>query len=362
MNVPLSISNSNQRLPQANWLAILAAAGTLLLAFIGLMEYQLARRGFESTVLDSRELWLQQRQRASDLGSNALILIGGSRIQLGVDLDLLRQNSPLEPVQLAIDGSSFLPILQGLAEDPSITGTLVVDYMDHLIAEERAPDRANEYQSYYQQQPNNRLITSATTEAFFSQWRNRLLRSYADGARPISSLLARILVAKPAHQYLTTLADRSRKADYQLVTMPDFYYQRALRNLGNPDIELPPNATYQDLDLVLQQKITALKPSNTEYFIQMSQQIAVWVKRIQDRGGKVVFVVLPASGLIRQIEQQRYPQTQFWQRFTELNHANYNWHFSDQPNTQTLQCPDGSHLDYRQRHILSQSLIQALNF
>lgn len=35
--------------------------------------------------------------------------------------------SPSHPTQLAIDGSYFLPILTNLANDPKITGTVIVD-------------------------------------------------------------------------------------------------------------------------------------------------------------------------------------------------------------------------------------------
>lgn len=356
--MPLSTSSS-EPLPSPRWQHILPAALLILLGFIGFIEYQLARKGFEPTVLDTAELWQQQRQRASQLGKQALIIVGSSRSQLGLDLAVLRQQTGLEPVQLALDGSSFLPILQGLAEDPEITGTILVDYMDHLLAEPRAPDRADEYQQAYLLRPSPLVITSATTEAWLSQQRQQLLRSYADGARPITSLLTRLLVAKPAHQYLNTLPDRSRKADYQRVSMPDFYYQRVLRNLGNPSLNLPANATFQDLDTELQQRIAALSPADTALFTEKTQQLSQWVDQIQQRGGRVVFIVMPSSGLVRRIEQQRYPRSQFWEVFHQHTQAQH-WHFEDNPQTRGLQCPDGSHLDQRQRTFFTQNLSQDL--
>jgi hypothetical protein len=76
-----------------------------------LLEYMLAAKGFQATTLDTPQLWIEQRARASALGEEALILVGGSRIQLGLDLPLLRETLPLEPVQLAVDGSSSFAVL-----------------------------------------------------------------------------------------------------------------------------------------------------------------------------------------------------------------------------------------------------------
>ena len=42
----------------------------------------------------------------------------------------VRARTGLAPVQLAIDGSSFVPVLDGLARDPSIRGTVIVGFID----------------------------------------------------------------------------------------------------------------------------------------------------------------------------------------------------------------------------------------
>lgn len=109
-----SISNSDGRLPRLPWRRTHAVALLLLVGFVLSMELSLAGRGFEATALDTEALWQKHRVRAGRLGKQALILLGASRIQL--DLDLLPARSGLEPVQLTIDGSSFVPVLEGLAE------------------------------------------------------------------------------------------------------------------------------------------------------------------------------------------------------------------------------------------------------
>ena len=196
----------------------------LFVAFVGVMELRLAAKGFRTSVTDSEMLWLRERLRASDLGERALILIGGSRIQLGMDLDVLRQKTGLEPVQLAIDGSPPLPILEGLAHDPNIRGTIAVDYYDHFLQPASPTDRARLYEEHFRQKTHRpQMIDYEVIESYLTSRVRNSLRNYADGARPLTSLLTRIFVRDATPQYLVTLPDRSRLADYRLVPMPAFY-------------------------------------------------------------------------------------------------------------------------------------------
>ncbi len=149
--MPSSTSSSDRRLPRLRWSVVLGGAVAICTAFVGAMELRLAARGFNPSVIDSPRLWARERQRADALGSRALILVGSSRVLLDTDLDTLRRETGLEPVQLAIDGSSFVPVLQGLAEDPAIKGTVLVDLARNVLASPTQQDRAYEYQRAYQQ-------------------------------------------------------------------------------------------------------------------------------------------------------------------------------------------------------------------
>ena len=109
----------------------------LILALtVAAFEWELGRLGYVANASESDARWLHERARASQLGPRALILVGASRIQLGLDLEVLRKETGLEPVQLALDGSGGIPLLAGLARDPSIKGTSLVDYYDNALAAE----------------------------------------------------------------------------------------------------------------------------------------------------------------------------------------------------------------------------------
>ncbi len=358
-----SISSSNQRLPHLAWWRILLGAVLMWAAFVAVMELRLAAKGFHATVVDSEALWQAERARARTLGERALIIIGGSRIQLGVNLEVLRELTGLEPVQLAIDGTPPLPVLEGLARDPQIRGTVLVDYYDHMLGPEGSHNRGREFEHRFEQSlATGRLLDYEQVEGYLSQRWRQALRSYADGAQPLTTLQIRIL-GNATPQYLVTLPDRSRIADYQRVAMPDFYYRRVIRSLGESEVRLPPGSTYEDLQRVLESRIEQLQPLDETVYMSQErlEHLESLVKAIEGRGGKVVFVVMPVHGMVRAIEQRQFPRSRFWDRWAALTSA-HTVHFEDVPALRDFVCPDGSHLDYRDQARFTAALIAAADF
>jgi len=355
-----STSSSERFVPVGPWPSVLAVALLIASVFAALMELGLAARGFERSINDSAWLWRQERERASELGERALILIGGSRMQLDIDLDVLREQSGLEPVQLAIDGSSFMPVLEGLAADPTIIGTVWVDYADHLITDSHKEDKAAAvYQREFERVRHEPIPPlGEDIEGWLVLHARDSMRSLADGARPIDSLLSRLLNPAPTAQYLLTRRDRSRAADYSKVEMPEFALMRALRNMGdrrfNPD-GLPPYVVQR----YIEDRIATLQPAGTERFMAGIQRVRASVDCIQSRGGKVIFIVLPKSGYVKAIDDKLYPREQFWDTIVSMT-GTRTLHFEDHEKLRQLNCPDGSHLDQRDRAPSSLSIAREL--
>lgn len=331
-------------LPAVPWLALLAAAVLLFLAAAVAMELRLAALGYQPTARDSQERWQTARGRAGRLGERALILVGASRFQLGLDLDVLRRQTGLEPVQLALDGSGGEPILEGLANDPKIRGTVLVEYYDHAIGARGgvAEHMQRQYEKSagrlrFWKQPAERI------EARLTEWLHERLRAYSDGAIPIGSLRWRILPAAGARQYLVTQPDRSRLADYTRVDMPAFYYRRVVRTLGE-DID----ANAPGVEAALAQRIASLSVADDAGFAQASREVGRMAEKIRARGGRVIFLAMPSSGLVREIERRRYPRDRFWDRFVAESGLP-GIHSGHEPALRGFDCPDGSHLDVRDR-------------
>lgn len=357
--MPSSTSSSSQRLPHLAWWRILLGALLILAAFVAAMEVRLAARGFRPSVIDSEALWLQQRERASALGSHALILVGASRMQLDMDLHVLQRETGLEPVQLAIDGSPFTPILAGLARDPTIRGTVLVEFEDNVVADPDLNDQVSGWETQYErQQHQHRVPDFAMSEAYLTDFLHGMLRSYADGTRPITALLQRILNPQPTPQYLTMLPDRSMLADYSRISIPAIYYGRAIRNLGET-VNIAPDTTYAQLDAMLKKRIAALKPVDDTAYRRDSREIAAMADAIKAHGGRVIFIVFPRSGDVKDMDERRYPRKEFWDRFAAATTAPV-LNFEDVPALRGFTCPDGSHLDYRDRPRFTRALVAAL--
>lgn len=360
--MPSSTSNSDihlvqRTLPGGRWLTPFALGVVLLVLVAGGLEYALAARGFKPTVVDSAQVWSGERARATALGQRALILIGASRSQLDVDLPAMADATGKVPVQLAIDGSSYLPVLKDLADDPGVKGTIVIDFQGG-VPDPAYQGASNLYVDYAaRQRARATHLDFVHAEAALSSFRQRLMRSYADGTGPFSALMVRALAPRATPQYLVTLPSRERDADYSKVAMPAFYYQRVVRNAGIEDV--PQFQDYASLDGFLAGRIRELSPASTNGMDTNGQVLAGMVRRIEARGGKVVFVMYPRSGLVRAADDVRYPRTLFWDPLVAMA-GGKGIYFADVPALAGFTCPDGSHLDVRDKKRFTQALAEAI--
>lgn len=355
----LSTSNSELLAHRPDWIWVLAGALLMLLAYVGITEAALSEKGFSPTVNDTEALWLNERERASSLGQGALILVGASRIQLDLDLRVLREKTGLEPVQLAIDGSSYVPVLQGLARDPTIRGTVVVDLMPGPVSFEVGPTGTSQhYQSEYDtfSAGNVRWPTYRTLDAWLARVIRPHLINFADGGRPWDSLVNRVTNANASPQYLSSFADRSRQADYQRVTMPDFYLRRVYRHIGSP-VEIDINQSTDHLARQLTEYIGRLHPMpESEQTQKGLLDLEDAVAAIQLHGGTVIIMTMPTSGLVQEADSRRFPRALYWDRVA-ANTTARTIHWQDHPGLAGFVCPDGSHLDKRDTVAFSNAFV-----
>lgn len=353
-----SISSSDAPLPCLPWRYLFGVALSILVAYILISEALLAEKGFIPTVQDSDARWIKERKRASELGERALILIGASRIQLGIDLNTLRKTTRLEPVQLAIDGSSYVPVLQGLARDPEIRGTVIIDLMPGPVSFQiGSAGTSQHYQAKYDSLSSAGFDwpTYENLDAILAKTIRQRLVNYADGAHPWDSLVNRIANPRATPQYLLSLPDRSRLADYERVPMPGFYLSRVLRHLGNPpefDINQPQTALMDRLS----KYIGELQPESANgQPAQELNDLETAISAIQSRGGHVIILQMPISGLILEADSRRFPRELYWDRVAASTSATA-IHWQDYPDLSGFFCPDGSHLDKRDTKAFTEKL------
>ncbi|MCQ8180793.1 hypothetical protein NP603_06715 [Methylomonas sp. SURF-1] len=351
--MPSFISNSSDRLPNP---AVKRAFGFGLLVavlLLAVVELRLRQIGFRPTVQDSKELWAAQRGKAALLGKQALILVGDSRMQLGMDLDVLAVETGLTPVQLAIDGSEFLPVLADMAQDPAITGKLLVSGDVWKLAASRPRDRAEEWVEFYHRKYKD--LVSAKLETLLKSQVQQQLALYGGGIPP-QVLFERLTspgMIRPF--YLTTYANRERDADYELVQQPAFYINRVLRSLGQP-VDMAGIDTREKFEHAVGQKLRQSAPS--QFSADQFAYTHGLSRQIQNKGGQLAFINFPSTALVRTIEEYRYPRASGWDVFS-ANSPALAVNCWDYPEF-AFELPDGAHLDRRDKAEFTRRLVARL--
>jgi hypothetical protein len=337
---------------------VLALLIAILVAvcLLGGIEWRLREAGFRPNVRDSVELWASQRARASQLGKKALILVGASRIQLAIDLDTLRSETGLEPVQLAIDGSSNLPVLEDLANDPSVTGTILVSTHAGLLIPKARPDRADEWVKSYNE--SYRGLYSPVIETHLKSSLMAYSALYSS-ALPFDLFPSVITGEYQKDQYLITERNRERDADHRLVKMPDFYATRVVLHLGGLDGRTGAR-NLDEFNQLVSSAIKALpQQDNSDYFKQLAYVYSL-AGKIQERGGRVGFLRMPTDKWVWITDEKRYPRAMFWDLFA-VGSPVPTFHFKDFARLAEHDLPDGSHIDKRDKRQFTRSLAEILN-
>ena len=314
--------------------ALLALA--LLTSIAAAVEWHWRARGYRPGIVDSQDLWAQQRQRLGHTGDRkSLALLGASRTLYSVDLTRLRAGLPgYEPVMLALDATPAMATLRDLAADPSFDGVALVD-IDGLGLWKITWELQQPWVRHYHREWT---ISHDLHRRMLTRW-----QQHAVIARPDFSLLrglVRLLDSEPEpfHPYMTMTPAREGSIDYAQ-TDTRVHRRELEAHLARYGGKLPgpdPAQWLADLD-----------------------EVRGWVAAIQRRGGKVIFYATPISGLRRQVEEDTYPRAMFWNRVGAATGA-ATLHADDVPALRDFPLPDESHIDYRDKPRYTDALVAAL--
>lgn len=331
----LSTSSFSRHVPGGPWLRIWIAGLIIAILALGGLETFWRERGHIPSVVDDPELWSYHRHRVDMNGAHTIVLTGASRIQLDISVSVLKDIVPCyEIVQLAIDGKHPMASLIDLAQDNGFKG-IVICSMTGLGFQREYRDHQQDYvQNYHKYStPNTRLnrpITSIIQEHFVVVDPYLKLRRIA-----LTYWKSKRL---PLPRFLITRHDRSRQADYTRINVNKQRQFRVKR---------------------IQEIYAKSPPLDPEEWLQHAVEIEPFVKKILDRGGKVVFVRLPSSGKHWEIDEKFLPKREYWDQFAALTSAE-TIHFQDINSLRKFHCPEGSHLDYRDAPHFTRALIEEL--
>ena len=318
--MPSSTSSFEVRIPDHPWARIWFFTAALATTTVGALEIGLRAHGLVPSVTDDAQLWCHTRGTLRADAPDEVVLIGASRCQLGIDTDVFASEwGGRQPVQLAIDGSSCIPVLDELSRDERFRGLLVCDVLPEAFFAgiDLNQGKQAEYVQLYEEQAACAGIEQALRTAIQSRLVIRLpevsLGRLFDDLRHLKL---------PQPSYLVTSPDRCCRADYRLADVAAHSRRR---------------------EAAAEQMRTAATPRQWAEDLSTLREM---VARIQRRGGEVCFVRFPTSGKVRSLEDERFPRTVYWDTLGPLTGA-ITINFADYPDLQ-LNCAEGSHLDTRE--------------
>lgn len=326
-------------IPRHHWskLALITLLLTAVLTFS--WEFYCRSLGYAPTLNDTKDLWASRRALV-DKDPAQMVLIGASRMLFDFDMDVYEKAMGERPLQLATVGTNPGPYLEDLANHPKFSGKVIVGVVPGLFFAPGGPPMKSplDHLEYFQNwSPSQKIghhlgMFLERRFAFINQedlTLNQLLLSLKIPNRK----KAKVHPELPPYFYTV---NEERQGGMTSIAAKDEKLQKRIQQIWIPLFTPPPDKV-------------KLSPSEKKAQVKkMADMVLEKTKKNVDkiiaRGGKVVFVRLPSTGKLREMENQFTPRSGFWDRIIEVTGA-LGIHFEDYPQLAGFDCPEWSHLN-----------------
>ncbi len=321
----------------------------LVIVTIALVSWEIRLRkiGVKPTYDAGDVLWSDKRAMVYEPKDKATVFIGSSRIHFDLDIPTWQAATGSQVAQLGIDGSSPMPVLTNLADDPNFKGNLIVDITEGLFFS-TSP--------FNMEEPNKGL-------KYFKD------RTYAQKASfQINKVLERNIAFLDKENFSMNayLAELHLQNRPKVFEMPIWPWQFSGASFENQAIMYPVFVTDTNLQVRVR-NIWAMFAKMGEKDVPMHGKeldsllnvVKVSVDKIKSRGGNVFFTRTPSSGPYLMGEQMGFPRDKYYERVLATTGCQ-GMHFQDYAPTKNMICPEWSHLDQSQAIIFTKELIRVL--
>jgi hypothetical protein len=316
-------------IPAQPWGAILAGMLVMLAMMLGGWELYWRAYGVTPGYRNSDGQWLAQRRRIDAGEGDKTVLVGASRILFDTSLPVWERITGQRPIQLALEGTSPVPIMENLADDPNFTGRLVVDVSPDIIFT-GFKYRASVLPYLRDQTPSHRIgdwLSMTFLEPYLAFYDPDF--SLATIARRQDLPLRPGM--KPNHM-VRKLADHDydRNTHMWEKVVSDPAYRALCRAIWAEDFAEPPPEmeTPEKAQKVIDGEIA---------------KAAAAIDKLRRRGVRVVFVRAPSDGEYYAYEQKYLPRDKTWDLLLQRTGAP-GIHFEDYPELQGYELPEWSHM------------------
>lgn len=326
---------SSNRIIYIRWFMFYLVFFTTVLFSLYFYNNHWVAQGYTPSIVDSKSLWADQRDKIYSSKKIPLVFIGASRTLFGIDLPYVREHlSDYDPVMLALNGMYPLATLKDLALDKSFSGVVVVDIDSHgLLAVHN--DMQQDYVDYYHSSwsPSWRLH-----RFFLNKWQESTV--LGDPAVSLVAVVKRWLLDQklPRQPNFTTAADRNSNL-----------------LLSDADGEVLKKVFVNILRKDLEEKFV----DDVDEWASNLENLQLWISLIQARGGQVVFYTPPVAGELQQLYDKMYPKERYWNvLMAKLSVKSLQ--AVEIPGIEEVILPDGSHMNASSKRAYSKLLMHAL--
>ena len=284
------------------------------------------------------------------------MFVGASRTLFDIDLEVFRDaTGGALPIQLATVGSNPKVVFADLAADPSYAGTTIVGIVPGLLAAAGGPPIATptKFVKHFA-----RWSLADRTELPLALWLHDRLAFINQSDLSLAALIelgldlpARAGVYAPKLPHDLATLDRTRRARMVDRILHDPQARHEAQQIWLPLFNPPP------------------KPpvfSDEEWAKMMSDGLDDNIKSMVDsvnaieaRGGRVIFMRLPSTGKVYELEEHYTPRAAIWDRLVRETGAP-GVYFEDYPELSGFECPEWSHLSAEDSVVFSQRLVQVM--
>jgi hypothetical protein len=318
--------------PEQPWGGIFLGAVLIFALLLGGWEAYWRAYGVHPSITNTYGLWAIQRRRIDTGEGNATVLLGSSRVFFDIQLPVWERLAGRRPIQLAIEGTSPLPFLDDLADDPHFAGQVLVGVAPDLF-----------FSGYEYRGGVLAYMRKESPSQRVGQWLSmRLIEPYFAFDDPdfaLKTVLARQpWPARPGKRWFTEVrklaeSESDRNTHLWSKVGDDLGYREIARNIWREGFEP------SDDD-----------PTPAEAAKGVHEQIARAAKavaKLRARGVKVLFVRMPSAGEYLAFENQRFPRALTWDVLLAATGAP-GIHFEDypelRPDLQGYYLPEWSHM------------------
>lgn len=309
-------------------------------------EIYLRSSGITPAYNDDPALWANTRAKVYEPADKTVVFIGSSRIKYDLDILTWQKLTGKRAVQLAMTGSSPIPVLEDLANDPAFKGNMIIDVTEILFFSGTPMFNAKPEENlhhYYDRTPAQRANFQI----------NRLLESQL------------VILDKDNYSVNATLKSLkipNRPMVFEMPLFPVGFERTGFDEQASmsPQFVTDTNA-HQKVINVWKYLSGGPKPPPMPdtVLVQLCTHVKTAVDKIKARGGKVFFVRTPSSGDMGFGESMAFPKERFWTTLLKVTGCD-GFHFTDNPITAKMVCPENSHLTPADAVIYTQQLVKRL--